>query len=76
MLRFNAAGPDTQPVYRWYNAESGDHLFTLDPTGELAPGSGYVAEGIAWYMYPNNLPGTVALYRWAAGERNRPTATV
>ena len=41
----------------------GDHLYTTDPRGELAPSSGYEREGIAFYAYPDQQSGTVPLFR-------------
>ncbi len=43
---------------------AGNHFYTLDSQGELAPESGYDYEGIACYAHGNQVPGTVPLYRW------------
>jgi len=42
---------------------SGDHFYTLDPRGELAPAS-YEHEGIAAYVYETQQANTVPAYRW------------
>ncbi|MCX6674186.1 MAG: hypothetical protein NTY37_10465 [Methanothrix sp.] len=54
----------TTALYRWYNSGNGDHFYTTDPTGELAPSSGYVSEGITGYVGTSQMVGTTALYRW------------
>ncbi|MDD1740056.1 MAG: hypothetical protein LUQ30_04360 [Methanothrix sp.] len=41
----------TTALYRWYNSGSGDHFYTTDATGEFAPTSGYVPEGITGYIW-------------------------
>jgi hypothetical protein len=41
----------TTALYRWYNSGNGDHFYTTDPTGELAPRDGYVSEGITGYIW-------------------------
>ncbi len=50
-------------VYRWWNSTIGDHFYTLDPSGELAPAS-YVAEGARFRMYPAGTPGTTPFLRF------------
>jgi hypothetical protein len=42
----------------------GDHFYTTDPSGELAPSAGYDYEGIAFALFASPAPGTVPLYRW------------
>jgi hypothetical protein len=54
----------TTALYRWYNSNTGDHFYTTDPSGEAAPNSGYVSEGITGYIKTSQAPGTAALYRW------------
>ncbi|MBE3044373.1 hypothetical protein IMZ48_17760, partial [Candidatus Bathyarchaeota archaeon] len=64
---YNTPKAGTTAVYRWFNGNNGDHFYTTDPTGELAVQSGYRAEGILGYLYPNEdtaPSGTVALFRW------------
>ncbi len=39
-------------VHRWFHPASGDHFYTTDPSGELAPSSGYTNEGVAGYVLP------------------------
>lgn len=43
---------------------TGDHFYTLDFKGELAPSSGYEREDFDCYVYSNPLTGTVPVYRW------------
>lgn len=43
---------------------TGDHFYTLDFKGELAPSSGYEREDFDCYVYSNPFPGTVPVYRW------------
>ncbi len=38
------------PLYDWYNAQADQHLYTLDPRGERAPGFQYV--GTVGYVFP------------------------
>ena len=53
------------PFFRWYNAQSHDHFYTLDDEGELAPTSGYTKEGILGYVFLRpGTAGTVPLFRW------------
>jgi hypothetical protein len=56
----------SQPVYRWFrggNNANYDHLYTLDPKGELAVNSGYVSEGVRFYTLRQQLPGSTPLFR-------------
>ncbi len=43
---------------------AGDHFYTLDPAGELAPQSGYEREGIAGFVFSSAQPNTTPLFRW------------
>ena len=43
---------------------AGDHFYTLDPAGELAPAGGYEREGTACHVFPAPQPGTVPFFRW------------
>jgi len=63
LVPVNAQSPTTA-LYRWYNSGNGDHFYTTDPTGELAPSSGYVSEGITGYIGTYQTAETTALYRW------------
>ena len=62
--------PGTTALYRWNNPRKGSHFYTTDPTGELAPSSGYTSEGIIGYIVAPQQPQqpqqpeTKALYRW------------
>ncbi len=40
-----------------------DHFYTTDIRGETAPQKGYERQGIAAYVFPKQLPGTIPLYR-------------
>src|SRR4051812_27922364 len=42
------------------------HFYTTDPTGELAPSSGYPLEGIAGYVWSGSRPNipTIPIYRY------------
>ena len=68
LLTAPAFGQQVDPVYRWWNARIGDHFFTTDPTGELAPASGYVREGVGFKVLKCQLAGTVPLYRLWSGQ--------
>jgi len=55
------------PVYRFWNAGSGHHFYTIrqDEKNSLIsydPGMNY--EGIAWHAYPNQQPETVPVHRF------------
>ncbi len=53
-------------AYRWWNASAGDHFYTLDASGELAPLS-YAEEGPIFRMYPAAAPGTTPFLRFWSG---------
>ena len=55
------------PMYRWYDAKQGDHLFTQDVNGELGPPE-YISEGVAFYIFPEQVKSTVPLRRFAHGD--------
>ena len=56
--------PDTDRVFRFYNAAAGDHFYTTDRNGEVALQSGYVAEGFAFRVITQtNVAGTSPVYR-------------
>ncbi|WP_309609302.1 T9SS type A sorting domain-containing protein [Flavobacterium sp.] len=50
------------PVYRYFNAQFGDHFYTVTPFGSNS--YGYVLEGIEFYAYNYRYPGTVPVYRY------------
>jgi len=58
-------------VYRWWSAEGGDHFYTTDPEGEIAPTSayGYEPEGVVFAVWLTPDDGRVPLYRWFSGSR-------
>jgi len=54
--QFTPASPPPQSslytaLYRWFSTRSGDHFYTTDPSGELAPSTGYNYEGITGYIW-------------------------
>jgi len=49
----------TSPTYKMP-----DHFYTTVTSGELAPSSGYVSEGIAAYVDSTQQPRVTAVYRW------------
>ncbi len=51
-------------VYRWWNSAGGDHFYTLDASGELAPSLGYAVDGPMFRMYPTDTPGTTPFLRF------------
>jgi hypothetical protein len=55
---------DQGVVYRWYLSANGDHFYTEDPTGELAPGDHYVFEGRPFSLFAQGTSGTTAFFRW------------
>ncbi|HEX3099411.1 MAG TPA: hypothetical protein VHQ41_00370 [Patescibacteria group bacterium] len=48
------------PIYRYWKASDGDHFFTTNSNERPA---GYVAEGIAGYVFKTQISGTVPIYR-------------
>ncbi|WP_207217708.1 MULTISPECIES: hypothetical protein [Sorangium] len=56
--------PPSIPVYRWVNGIAGDHFYTNDPAGELAPATGYTYEGIVFSTFTCDTPGTSPFFRW------------
>ncbi|KAG0041403.1 hypothetical protein BGZ90_009877, partial [Linnemannia elongata] len=54
----------TVPLFRWFSPGSGDHFYTTDPNGEVAPSVGYNYEGITGYLYPGATGGTAPVFRW------------
>jgi subtilisin family serine protease len=51
-------------VFRWWNGNIGDHFYTTDASGELAPPGGYLYEGAPFRVFAIVTPGTTPLYRW------------
>lgn len=55
----------TVPIYQYRHLASGDHYYNT--SGNFI--AGYASDGIAWYMYPNQVAGTVPLYQlWGNGD--------
>jgi hypothetical protein len=53
------------PVYRMFNGQNGDHLYTSDVNeANIIPIQGYLNEGIAFYVSRGAGPGMVPLYRF------------
>lgn len=58
------------PLYRYYNEDALDHLYTVDPdeVGTTTPGekgkNGYVSEGIACHVLSANLFLSTPFYRY------------
>ena len=50
-------------VYQWTHPSAGQFL-TQDPSGELAPQSGYTYDGAPFSLFSQFMPGTTKLYRW------------
>ena len=42
----------------------GDHLYTTDPAGELAPAAGYELEGPACHVFGRQIGASQPLFRW------------
>ncbi|MFV2057413.1 MAG: S8 family serine peptidase [Thiohalomonadales bacterium] len=54
----------TAPLYRYWNARTGDHFYTTN-WRELGRGRlGYRYEGVACYIFPRRVSATVPLYRY------------
>ncbi len=66
--------PAAQPVYRFFRAQPAAHFYTINQTEkdqliERHPQWRY--EGIAWYAYPEQQPGTIPVFRfWIPGRAN------
>jgi len=61
-------------VYRFYNKDKGDHLYTADESemSKLKNNKskyGFTYEGIVFYAYPNQADGTVPVYRFYSSSR-------
>ena len=51
-------------IFRWWKASIGDHFYTTDPNGEVAPQSGYQYEGAPFRLFALNTQGTTPFFRW------------
>ncbi|GAI29765.1 unnamed protein product, partial [marine sediment metagenome] len=51
-------------IFRWWKSSIGDHFYTTDPNGELAPQSGYQYEGAPFRLFPLNTQDTTPFFRW------------
>lgn len=54
--------PAEVPVYRFYNAGTGEHFFSLDST-EVGPAQGFILEGVGFNVFVLQNPGMIPLYR-------------
>jgi hypothetical protein len=56
--------PGTVALTRWFHPRRGHHLYTITPEG--LERQGYVAEGVACYVFASTIEGegTIPLYRW------------
>ena len=61
---FANAGPDRTPLYRFYNSEIIDHVYSISPT---AP-TGYVIEGHEGYVFARPGPDRTPLYQFGHAE--------
>jgi hypothetical protein len=43
---------------------AGDHFYTINPDGELAPLAGYELDGVSCFVFGNRAQGTQPLFRW------------
>lgn len=62
---FTRQETNTIPVYRYYSATNGLHLFTTNFAEVGNGGGGYVLEGVFFYIYGSNLNGAIPLYRYS-----------
>jgi hypothetical protein len=65
LLTPTLAGADVIPIYRLYSINNGDHLFTQQCTEAMSVQrtSGFVLEGIGFYVWDSNGPGLAPFYR-------------
>lgn len=59
------------PVYRFYNATTGEHFFSLSST-EVGPAQGFILEQVAFDVFVTEGAGMTALYRclWTTVSRH------
>ena len=55
-----------KPVYRFLNTDTGAHLYTISEAerDSVTDNSSYAYEGVAYYGYESDRPGTIPLYRF------------
>jgi hypothetical protein len=56
------AQPGTVELRRCYSSRLKDHMVSLDAYNEC-PRAGYVVEGVLGYVYPQQVPNSVHVYR-------------
>ncbi|MER9912262.1 hypothetical protein NKJ71_16690 [Mesorhizobium sp. M0050] len=56
--------PGVVPIFRFWDQESGDHFYCLDPNGE---GSGYTPESIGFHLFSSEVANTKAVSRGRYG---------
>lgn len=63
----SAQSSDSEPVYRFWNNQTGCHFYTIHPAEKIATDNNpdWEYEGIAYYAFPNsNAASTTPLYRF------------
>ena len=60
----NGNGDGLHVVYRWVHPSAGAHFYTQDPSGELAPETGYTYEGAPFSLFSQFDPGTTEFFRF------------
>jgi hypothetical protein len=59
-----------RPIYRFVRISNNDHVYSTSAT-ELSGTSGWIAEGVRFYLYPDPCPrGTIPLRRFADTANN------
>jgi Repeat of unknown function (DUF5648) len=72
-LAFPTQAKGTVPLYRYFNPQSGDHFFTLNHEEGLnaVRVNGYQDEGVCCYVSPQQVSGTVPIFRLLKGAHHR-----
>lgn len=60
----NSVNAVAYPLYRYYNASTGDHFYTTNYNELKCGGSGYVFEAIQSHIFKTQYSGTAPLYRY------------
>lgn len=67
-LYYGTTMPDSYPVYRFWNAQTGEHFYTADEIEKNKVLTQYSTifqyEGVAFRVFKEQKPGTVRLYRF------------
>ncbi len=58
------------PLFRFYNVKTNDHFYTTDAFegAEAVKWLGYIPEGVCCFVALSQMPGTVPLFRYVAGN--------